>query len=63
MKILYVMNNAFAKGNGLSASCQRTVQYLRDAGEDVRILSEAGPDGEQPEYANRAIPSPDRTTT
>jgi len=50
MKILYVMNNAFAKGNGLSASCQRTVQYLRDAGEDVRILSEAGPDGEQPEY-------------
>ena len=50
MKILYVMNNAYTKGNGLAGSCRRTVQYLRDAGEDVRILSARGSDGETPDY-------------
>lgn len=50
MKILYVMNNAYTKGNGLAGSCRRTVQYLRNAGEDVRILSAQGPDGEKPDY-------------
>lgn len=50
MKILYVMNNAYTKGNGLAGSCRRTVQYLRDAGEDVRILSAQGEDGEKPDY-------------
>ena len=58
MKILYVMNNAFAKGNGLSASCLRTVKYLREAGEDVRLLTQYGEDGEQPDYAlkDKTIP-------
>ena len=51
MKILYVVNNAFSDGNGLSASCRHTVQYLKKAGEDVRILSGCGKDGEQPDYA------------
>ena len=50
MKILYVMNNAYTKGNGLAGSCRRTVQFLQDAGEDVRILSAQGPDGEKPDY-------------
>ena len=41
MRILYVVNNYYAKGNGLSASAQRTVKYLREAGMDVRVLSGA----------------------
>lgn len=58
MKILYVVNNAFAKGNGLSASCRRTVQYLRDAGEDVRILSAGGSEDERPDYPLPDYPFP-----
>ena len=50
MKILFVINNAFTKGNGLCGSCRNTVRYLREAGEDVRILSAAGMDGEKPDY-------------
>lgn len=50
MKILFVMNNAFTRGNGLAGSCRNTVKYLREAGEDVRILSAAGADGEKPDY-------------
>ena len=50
MKILFVMNNAFTRGNGLAGSCRNTVKYLREAGEDVRILSAAGEDGEKPDY-------------
>ena len=41
MKILYVVNNFYVKGNGLSASAQRTVKYLREAGLDVKVLSGA----------------------
>ena len=52
MKILFVVNNHFAIGNGLSASARRTVQALRDAGQDVRVLSAVNPDpnGLQPEF-------------
>lgn len=39
MKILFVVNNFYASGNGLSASARRTVKYLREAGQDVRVLS------------------------
>ena len=39
MKILFVVNNFYAAGNGLSASARRTVRYLKEAGEDVRVLS------------------------
>ena len=52
MKILFVLNNYYTTGNGLSASARRTVQALKDAGEDVRVLS--GPNltgsGPQPEF-------------
>lgn len=53
MKILFVVNNFFSKGNGLDESARRTVQALRDAGMDVRVLSGPNleePNGTQPEY-------------
>lgn len=52
MKILFVVNNYYASGNGLSASARRTVKYLREAGEDVRVLSGKNHEAEtpQPEY-------------
>ncbi|MBP5397212.1 MAG: glycosyltransferase [Bacteroidales bacterium] len=46
MKILFVCNNYYATGNGLSASARRTVTYLRKAGQDVRVLS--GPNHDDP---------------
>ncbi len=60
MKILFVVNNYYAPGNGLSASARRTVQYLREAGQEVRILS--GPnleqDEPQPDYLLKVIKIP-----
>ena len=53
MKILFVVNSYFSKGNGLDESARRTVQALRDAGQEVRVLSGKNfddPDGPQPEY-------------
>ena len=52
MKILFVVNNFYASGNGLSASARRTVQYLREAGQDVRVLSGRNHEAEtpQPDY-------------
>lgn len=56
MKILFVVNNIFCQGNGLDASARRTVQTLRDAGHEVRVLScenSNDPDGPQPEYRQK----------
>ena len=56
MKILFVVNNIFCQGNGLDASARRTVQALRNAGQDVRVLSCENvndPNGPQPEYRQR----------
>ena len=52
MKVLFVINNFYLKGNGLCASARRTVQYLKEAGVDVRVLSgkNKDPEGPQPEY-------------
>ncbi len=52
MKILFVINNFYTKGNGLAASARRTVYELRELGLDIKILSGANPnkDGEQPDY-------------
>ena len=52
MKILFVLNNFYCKGNGLATSARRTVAALREAGEEVRVLSgpNINPDGPQPEY-------------
>ena len=52
MKVLFVVNNFYASGNGLSASARRTVTYLKEAGLDVRVLSGRNHEAEepQPEY-------------
>lgn len=53
MKILFVVNNYFCQGNGLDESARRTVQTLREAGQDVRVLSGPNledPNGPQPEF-------------
>ena len=53
MKILFVLNSFYATGNGLSASARRTVNALKEAGEEVRVLSGPNhdPNGPQPDYA------------
>lgn len=61
MKILFVVNNIYCLGNGLDASARRTVQTLRDAGQDVRVLSCENleePDGPQPEYRQKEFHFP-----
>lgn len=52
MKILFVINNLYIRGNGLSASARRTIRALREAGQEVRVLAgeNPDPDGPQPEY-------------
>lgn len=52
MKVLFVINNFYTKGNGLCASARRTVKKLKERGIDVRILSGKNhdPNGEQPDY-------------
>ena len=52
MKVLFVINNFFTKGNGLAGSARRTVKKLREAGVDVKVLSAPNPDpdGPQPEF-------------
>lgn len=52
MKILFVINNYYIRGNGLSASARRTVHELKAAGEDVRILSgcDLSKPGQHPEF-------------
>ena len=52
MKVLFVINNFYTKGNGLCASARRTVKKLKERGLDVRILSAKNPDpnGPQPDY-------------
>ena len=52
MKILFVINNFYVAGNGMSASARRTVAYLKEAGQEVRVLSGPNPEagGHQPEF-------------
>ena len=52
MKILFVVNNYYASGNGLSASARRTVKFLLEAGQEVRVLSGRNHEAEtpQPDY-------------
>lgn len=60
MKVLFVLNNIYAKGNGLSTSARRTVAALRDAGVEVKVLSgpNPDPDGPQPEYCLKEFKIP-----
>ena len=52
LKILFVLNNYYVTGNGLCASARRTIQALKEAGHDVRVLSgnNSDPKGPQPEF-------------
>ncbi len=52
MKILFILNTFYATGNGLSASARRTVEALKAAGQDVRIVAGPNddPNGPQPYY-------------
>jgi glycosyltransferase involved in cell wall biosynthesis len=52
MKILIVINNFHMTGNGMASSARRTVNYLKAAGHEVRVLAGPNPDpqGPQPEF-------------
>lgn len=52
MKILFVCNNAYTRGNGLTTSIQNTMRNLRAREVDVRLMAIANPDpaGPQPEF-------------
>ena len=53
MRILFVVNSYYSQGNGLDESARRTVQALREVGQEVRVLSGKkfeNPDGPQPDY-------------
>ena len=61
MKILFVVNSFFEKGQGLDESARRTVQALREAGQDVRVLSGENlgdPNGPKPEFEVKAFDFP-----
>ena len=52
MKILFVCNNAYNRGNGLSTSIHNTIRKLREHGEDARLMAVRNPDplGHQPDF-------------
>ena len=39
LKILFVINDLYTRGNGLAASARRTIMLLRERGHVVRVLS------------------------
>ena len=52
MKVLFVCNNAYNPGNGLSVSIHNTIRKLREHGVDARLMAvrNPDPDGEQPDF-------------
>ena len=52
MKVLFVCNNAYTQGNGLSVSIHNTIRKLREHGVDARLMAIGNPDpkGPQPEF-------------
>lgn len=52
MKVLFVCNNAFTKGNGLCTSVQTTLKNLRAEGIDARLMAAENrdPNGPQPDF-------------
>ena len=55
LKILFVINDLYTRGNGLAASARRTIALLREQGHHVRVLSALPRDGDDcgvgmPEY-------------
>ena len=60
MKILFVVNNFYASGNGLSASARRTAGFLEKAGDEVKVLSgpNPDPDGPRPDFQLKTFSVP-----
>lgn len=52
MKVLFVCNNAYNQGNGLSVSIHNTIRKLREHGVDARLMAIRNPDphGPQPDF-------------
>ena len=52
MKVLFVCNNAFNPGNGLSVSALNTIKRLKENGIDARLMAvrNPDPDGQQPDF-------------
>jgi Glycosyltransferase len=52
MKVLFVCNNAYNQGNGLSVSVHNTLRKLREHGVDARLMAvrNPDPDGAQPDF-------------
>lgn len=52
MKVLFVCNNVYHKGNGQSVAVKATIAALREHGVDARLMAIANPDpdGPQPEF-------------
>lgn len=52
MKVLFVCNNAYHKGNGQSVAVKATIAALREHGVDARLMAIANPDpdGPQPDF-------------
>lgn len=46
LKILFVINDLYTRGNGLAASARRTIALLREQGHHVRVLSALPRDGD-----------------
>lgn len=55
MKVLFVCNNVYTIGNGLSTSARVTIKNLKAAGVDVRLMSGENPnyEGPEPDYPLR----------
>lgn len=52
MKVLFVCNNVYIRGNGLTTSVRQTIKALRNTGAEVRLLcgENADPNGPSPDY-------------
>lgn len=52
MRVLFVCNNVYHKGNGQSVAVKATIAALREHGVDARLMAIANPDpdGPQPEF-------------
>ncbi|MCR5325244.1 MAG: glycosyltransferase [Bacteroidales bacterium] len=60
MRVLFVCNNAFNPGNGLSVSARNTIKNLRAHGVDARLMAvrNPDPDGPQPDFPLRHFKFP-----
>ena len=58
LRILFVINDLYTRGNGLAASARRTIALLRERGHDVRVLSVPPLDGDDCGFGAPDYPLP-----